>query len=275
MSLDIFKKNNKFLMMALDHRQSFNKIVNPVNPEKVTVQELVAAKRDILKALVDLASGVLVDVKTGLPAYQLVDKAQNKPLVLAIEKSGYVEKEGERLTELAYTVSQLKKLGAQAIKLLVYFNPLAVTSRLQLLTAQKVLADCRAQNLPLFLEIVTYHSERSIGKDYNLVVESIKRFLSESIRPDVFKIEFPGSKEASLQITHLLKTTPWILLTRGENYYLFKHQLQEAMTGGCQGFLAGRAIWQELGEHQPEKREQFLKEVVTTRFEEIVKIALT
>jgi tagatose-1,6-bisphosphate aldolase len=88
----------------------------------VTVQELVAAKVDILKTLVNMASGVLVDVKTGLPAYQLVDKAQNKPLVLAIEKSGYVEKEGERLTELAYTVSQLKKLGAQAIKLLIYFN---------------------------------------------------------------------------------------------------------------------------------------------------------
>jgi len=260
-------------MMAIDHRGSFRKVINPKSPEQVDKKEIVETKLKIINALAEYTSGVLVDVKTGLPAYELADSAKGKPLVLAIEKTGYIEKGDGRITELAYTVGQLKKLGAKAIKILIYFNPFSKTASAQLVTARKVLSNCRNHNIPLFLEIVTYHTEKTVKKGDNLVIESIKRFLAESIKPDVFKIEFPGSIIACQEITRMLKKTPWILLTRGENFYIFRHQLEIAVDYGCQGFLAGRALWQELGEYQSEKQKEFLEEIVKNRFKEISRIA--
>ena len=259
-------------MLALDHRGSFKKIINPQNPDEVSRQEIVEAKIKIIETLADQFSGILIDVKTGLPAYELVDAAQNKSMLLAIEKTGYVEKADGRITELAYSVSQLKKLGAKAIKILIYFNPFSKTAHKQLETARQVLRDCKTYDLPLFLEIVTYHTDKSIEKETNLVVESVKRFLGESIRADVFKIEFPGNINACQEITHMLKNIPWILLTRGENFHIFKHQLQISICYGCQGFLAGRAIWQEIGQYQGEERMNFLNTKVKERFREISNI---
>lgn len=274
MNLNFFKKNNKFLMLAVDHRGSFKKVVNSKDPESVSQKEIVEAKMMIIETLADQVSGILVDVKTGLPAYQLVESAHDKSMLLAIEKTGYLEKNNERLTQLEHSVNELKKLGAKAVKILIYFNPFSETSHKQLETARKVLYDCKANNFPLFLEIVTYHTDQSIEKRINLVIESVKRFLTESIRADVFKIEYPGSEKACREITHMLKKIPWILLTRGENFNIFKYQLQVAVQHGCQGFLAGRALWQELGQYQGEERKKFLTETVRERFKKISAIVL-
>ena len=259
-------------MLAIDHRGSFKKIINSQNPETVTDKEIVKTKSEIIGYLSDQISGVLLDVKWGLPAYKLT-ASKNKPTLLAIEKTGYQEKPDGRITELEYNVNYLKSLGAKGIKLLIYFNPYSSTATQQLQTTRSVYRDCQLIDLPLFLEIVTYHTSVTINKNNNLVVESVKRFLAESIHANVFKLEYPGNKNACRQINGLLKGAPWILLTRGENFEIFKQQLQSAVQHGCQGFLAGRALWQELGHFQGEERRRFLRDTVSNRFKEIAEIA--
>ena len=259
-------------MLAIDHRHSFKKILNPKNPQAVGDEQIVKTKEEIISSLSGLMSGLLLDVNWGLPAYK---KAKaNTPFLLAIERSGYQEKDGGRLTSLEYSVDQLKKLGASGIKLLIYFNPFSPTAAAQIKTAREVFLDCRVKKLPFFLEIVTYHTDRSIEKTTNLVTESIKRFLSESIRADVFKIEYPGNEKACEEVNNLLRARPWILLTRGENFEVFKHQLRSAVNHGCRGFLAGRALWKELGQLQADERKIFLETTVKERFREISEIAL-
>jgi tagatose-1,6-bisphosphate aldolase len=73
----------------------------------------------------------------------------------------------------------------------------------------------------------------------------------------------------------MLKNIPWILLTRGENFHIFKHQLEIATDYGCQGFLAGRALWQELGKYKDEEKIKFLTETVVERFKRISEIVLS
>jgi tagatose-1,6-bisphosphate aldolase len=46
------------------------------------------------------------------------------------------------------------------------------------------------------------------------------------------------------------------------------------VANGCQGFLAGRALWQEFGEYLQEKRHDFFQIVVKQRFAEIAKITI-
>jgi len=43
----------------------------------------------------------------------------------------------------------------------------------------------------------------------------------------------------------MLSQIPWILLSRGADYTLFKEQLLIASDNGCWGFLAGRSLWQD------------------------------
>jgi tagatose-1,6-bisphosphate aldolase len=271
MSVDCFLEKNFFLMLALDHRQSFIKILSKER-KIVSKEKVINTKKRILEVLYSYFSGVLLDVEYGLKAYQLIEKTPKKPYLLAIEKSGFFEEDGERFNKLQYSVLELKKMGASGVKLLLYFNPFLKSARYQLELAKKVLKDCRSLDLPLFLEIVTYQHEKTLEIKENFVVKAVERFLAESIYPSVFKLEYPGSREACQRLSAMLKEIPWILLTRGDSFAAFKHKLYFAVKNGAAGFLAGRALWQDVIDKNEEEKEKMLVEVLSKRFLEIKEI---
>lgn len=258
-------------MLALDHRGSFKKYVNKTNPELATDEEIVKVKKMIIEATRDDFSGVLIDPDWGLKAYEKPDK----PYLLCIEETGYSEDKGERITKLEYSVEELKNFGASGIKILLYFNPAAREAcDKQLATAKLVLNQCKENGLPLFLEIVTYGNEAVAKTRSEWVIGSVQRFLDEKIIPDVFKLEYPGGDDSCAKITDMLGLTPWILLTRGEPYEVFVDQLESATKNGAKGFLAGRAVWQEIANFDNDNdRSEFLNTVGKERFQEICAIA--
>ncbi len=255
MNLSKFTSKDKFLMLALDHRSSIKSLINPQNPETVPAAEIINLKEKIISSLDSQFSSLLLDVEYGLPAY----KNRQKPFLLAIEKSEVKEIDGEKITELEHSVEELKKLGASGIKLLLYFNPESELAKQQLKIAKQVEDDCEREDLPFFLEIVTQGGEPK----QKSVIASLKQFLEGEIYPEVFKLEYPGDAASCKQITGILGNAPWILLTAGEDFELFKNQLQIAVQNGCSGFLAGRALWKE-----------FKLEILQERFKEISQIAL-
>jgi len=271
-----FARNGKILMLALDHRGSFNKLINPNNPQLVSIEEVVETKRLIIEALYDQFSGVLVDSIGGLPALTKVGntKVQQKPFMLCIEKTGYEDELGARKTQLEYSVSELHSQGAEGIKLLLYYHPQAPTREHQLHIGKEVLDACQKAGLPLFLEIVTYPIPNNNTHKPELVLDSVNQFLEAGINADVFKLEYPGDPAACFQISKYLGKTPWILLTRGEDYPKFRDELKVAVKNGACGFLAGRALWQEFAKYPKEKRIDFFQTVVRQRFLEISGIAL-
>jgi tagatose-1,6-bisphosphate aldolase len=261
-----FLIDGKFLMLALDHRGSFKKLMNPDNPEAVTDQMAIDLKGEIINAVKNQMSGVLIDPDYGLPAY--VEKT--KPFLLPVEKTGYEEQGGERLTKLEYGVPKLMEWGAGGAKILVFFNPHLKTAEAQLETAKSVVDECKSRDYPLFLEIVTYEADHEVTMEERekLVIDSLKMFINRNIRPDVFKLEYPGSQVGCRTISAILQDQgiPWILLTRGDSFEHFKVQLQEAVSRGAVGFLAGRALWQEVCTMQGEEKQKFLKETLPGRF---------
>lgn len=278
MNLSQFQKNSKYLMLALDHRGSFKKLMNPQNPDSVEAYQAIDLKKQIINSVKDQMSGILIDTDFGLAAYD-----KSKPFLLPIEKSGYKDEGGERITEIVYSVEQLKNWGASGAKLLIYFNPYLDSYKLQLETAKKVIEECRQNDFPVFLEVVTYKqslpaSFPSAGeKDHELtlderpkyVLDSLQMFLNTGVIPDVFKLEYPGNKEACLKITELLNKIPWIILTRGVTFDEFVPQCKEAAESGCVGFLAGRALWQEVCTMGAQDKQEFLKETLPERFKTI------
>ncbi len=280
MDLNKFQTDGKYLMLALDHRGSFRKYINPSNPEAVTDQELVQTKAMIIEAVQDQFSGVLIDPDWGLPAFAKASagdaRSNGKPYLLPLEKSGYTDKAGDRVTELGYTAAGIKDMGASGAKLLLYFNPESKSCSQQILTAKAALKDSHKNELPFFLEIVTYGNEELKKSRAEWVLRSLEMLLKNKITPDVWKLEYPGDKVSCKKITKLVGKTPWILLTRGEKFAVFEKQLTEAVAGGAVGFLAGRALWQEISDYKTDsEKKEFLKTVVADRFRKISKICQT
>lgn len=229
-------------MLALDHRGSFKKLINPAAPDAVTDEEIINLKKAIIDSLQDQFSGLLIDEVWGLKAYQ----NKTKPFLLPLEKSGRQD-----VAELQYSVEQVKQMGASGAKLLLYFNPEAESSEKQIEIARKVMNECRQLDFPFFLEIV--------GST------QLKMFIDGGVKPDVWKLEYPGSQ--------LTGDTPWILLTGGQTFNAFKPQLEIASQNGCSGFLAGRALWQEVTTLQGAEKQKFLSETLPGRFKELVQVS--
>lgn len=275
MNLDKFTHNSKFLMLALDHRGSFKKLINPLNPDSVMDAQAISLKKEIIDSIKDQFSALLIDQDWGLPAYS--DRI--KPFLLPMEKSGYEQSGKDRITELKFSVEDLKKAGASGAKLLIYFNPWGKTAQIQLGVVKKVLQQCAQNNFPLFLEIRTYDGDREAdkmeeGEREKIVVTSLKLFVEHKILPDVFKLEYPGSAVSCQTITAILDPTktPWILLTMADTFNHFAKILEEATIRGCEGFLAGRALWQEVCALQGVDKEYFLTETLPERFKKLTEI---
>ncbi len=264
-------------MLALDHRGSIAKMLPAsISPDKKT-ETIVSIKKMLLASLASQYSGVLFDSEYGLAAYnELQSNADvvRKPYLLCIEKTGYTDTNHERLTNLEYTVDQLKEKGAKGVKLLLFFHPEAHTAQAQVELTKKVYADCQAAGLPFFLEILNYSLDELPYDASILVPKSVQIFLDAGITADVYKLEFPGTAEACQRVTSMLGSIPWILLTKGDTYEGFVKSLKIASANGAKGFLAGRSIWQDFANLPQDQWESFFQTTVAKRFEEICGISV-
>lgn len=269
MNLSKFQTDGKFLMLALDHRGSFKKLMNSENPDGVSDEEVIELKKEIIESLENQFSGLLIDETYGLEAYP----NHIKPFLLPVEKSGYTNQEGERITELEYRVTQLVVYGASGAKMLLYFNPDVESADKQIKTAKQVITECQQNSFPLFLEPVTYLvNGDSHTQDPDLVLRSVGMLVGNGVVPKVFKLEYPGNLETCYKITELLRGTPWILLTNPDSFEQFVEHLKDAIKAGARGFLAGRALWQEVCTLQGEEKQKFLQETLPKRFSILTQI---
>lgn len=113
-------------MCAIDHRGALKRALNGKNPDGVSHQDVVDFKLDLCQAVAPFASAVLLDPKYG--AAQAIAAGLlpgSKGLLVSMEKSGYSGDRAARITELLpdWDVRKAKRMGASAVKLLIYFRP--------------------------------------------------------------------------------------------------------------------------------------------------------
>ena len=88
---------------------------------------------------------------------------------------------------------------------------------------------------------------------------------------DMLKVEFPGyvetseGREAALDACKALDAgisgLPWVILSAGVGYDLFRVQVEIACTAGASGFLAGRSIWRDAAAtHDPTARQAAVRQ---------------
>lgn len=274
-----------FTILAFDQRGSYQKML----PATVGYSEAVSIKTEIVEALSPHTSAVLLDPDYGLlPAARMSSRSG---LLLSVEKSGYSGDSTYRRTEFdpAWTVGKIKRCGAEAVKLMVYYHPHAgtLTEELEAMIAQ-VRDTCHAHDLPLFLEPMSYSLDRDIRKESPQFAEARPAVVRDTAKrlgallPDVLKLEFPVDvafnrdraawREWCVAVSEAARV-PWVLLSAGVDFDTFAEQTRIACESGASGFLAGRAIWKEAVAMSPDDRAAFLARTAIRRVQELVEIA--
>lgn len=258
--------------LAIDQRGSLRKMIESVggiDDIQVAVEEFKVA---ISQELTPFASSILLDPEYGMPAIQV--KATDSGLLLAYEETGYDATAVGRLPDLLpdWSAKRLKEAGADAVKFLLYYDADEDSKINQWKQAytERIGSECLAEELPFFLEILTYDANMDDVKGIEFakvkahkVSEAMREFSKERYNVDVLKVEVPvnmnyveGFTEGEVLYTReeakaLFKTQdattelPYIYLSAGVSADLFQETLVFANEAGARfnGVLCGRATW--------------------------------
>jgi tagatose 1,6-diphosphate aldolase len=267
-------------------------MIDEEHPGEVNYDEMVERKLELCSALAKYASAVLLDPI--FSAAQCISHGalpSDTGLLVSLEATGYGGGKEYRLTRLldGWNVEKIKRMGASAVKILVYYRPdLTEPTSQQLNTVNMVASDCIKYDLPFLVEPKSY----PIGSEINnpvefaalkeqLVIKSAQDITALSI--DVLKAEFPANlryKQDKAELINLCRQldmssqVPWVILSAGVDFELFCQEVEIACQAGASGFLGGRAIWQEAMYIDDEReRVQYLSTVGTDRLKRLTEIA--
>jgi tagatose 1,6-diphosphate aldolase len=290
---EIATSDGIFIICAMDHRGSLKAMIEKEQPDdEVDYQELVEYKLELCEAIAPNSSAVLLDPNYG--AAQCISSGLipgHTGLLVSIEATGYESNQQGRITTLLknWSVAKIRRMGASAVKLLVYYRPdLTGVANAQLKTIRKVAEECLKYDIPLLVESVTYpvahedpNTPEFADKKSQLVTETARQITYLPI--DVLKSEFPANLKYETNKSKLLdhcrrvdeaSKVPWVILSAGVEYETFRKEVEIACRAGASGFLGGRAIWQEALHFDSKKdRRKFLLTVVTDRVKELAEIA--
>jgi tagatose 1,6-diphosphate aldolase len=281
-----------FTILAFDHRQSFVRMLSPGGAEAPSYEQIVTAKSAVVRALGPHASGVLLD-----PLYSaaqcIADRALpgQTGLLVAVEETGYTGDAAARANTLLtdWGVAKIKRMGADAVKLLLYYHPDAglLTERQENLAAG-VIAACRQADIALFLEAVSYSVDPSVDKSSRAFAAARPALIADiagrlgGLGPEVLKLEFPvdprhdsdpASWARACEAVSQASPCPWALLSAGADFPLFARQVEVACRSGASGYIAGRAVWKEGIAMPPKERDAWLRNVAARRLDTLAEIA--
>jgi len=276
----------RLAVLALDHRNNLRRMLDPDDPDAVTYGQLVAAKRAVIRALMGTASGVLLDPELGA-AHAVIDGSLpgGAGLIVAVEASGYTGPSTARDSSLltGWSVSQSKRMGADAVKLLLYYHPDAATAAHQERLLIEVAEECADVDMPLFLETLTYSADASFPKltgeaRREVVVRTARRLTA--LGGDILKCEFPYDPSVSerdrwLEACHEVdeaSSIPWVILSAGVDDATFEAQTEVACRAGASGVLVGRSVWGAGVVLPPAERDAWLATEGVARMRRLVDI---
>jgi tagatose 1,6-diphosphate aldolase len=291
----ISNANGTLTMVATDQNSSMINMIRDSLERKgekrePTYDEIVDAKITLAAALSPYCSGLLVDAYYGVwntvASFHL---PKETGILIRVEKSGGEKNKVKAplgALEPGWNVAKIKRIGADAVKLLAQFEPTEPDSaEHQFAFVQQIYEECRRHDILFLLEPTSFAfgDEKKDSKSYfdrkaRTVIDSA-RILSRYC--DIYKAEFPGTfgHENDQQLMKNLEelsrasVKPWVLLSAGVDYPAYKKQVEMAVHAGASGVLGGRAFWKEyfLQDGQP-ARETFARGECAKRVKEIDQI---
>jgi tagatose 1,6-diphosphate aldolase len=273
----IADENGIIAAAAMDQRGSLRKALSTARGSPATDADLSEFKTLVTEVLTPYASAILLDPEYGLEAMK--HRARHAGVLLAYEKTGYDKTVKGRFPDLLpqWSVRRLVEAGADAIKVLMYYDPddSADINTVKQAFIERIGAECRAYDVPFFLEVIAYSDE--IGDEKSLAFarakpDKVRKYMQEFSQPqygvDVLKVEVPVnmryvegtkanhdgqvaySREEAKQYFReaaAASRVPFIYLSAGVSNEVFLETLELAAEANTPfaGVLCGRATWQD------------------------------
>lgn len=277
----ISSKRGTITALALDHRQNLRK----ANPAFVDDAKLSSFKLDVTRAVAHRATAVLLDPEVSA-AQAIAERVvpNNVGLVVAVESTGYTGDATARHAQIipGWNVEKAKRMGASAIKLLVYYHPDSPTAKEIEEFTSNIAEECIKHDLVLMLEPLSYslddNKKLSSEEKRYVVVETARRLTP--LKVDVLKAEFPldaNHKDESIwedacKEISSASVTPWILLSAAVEYDVFLRQVTVACNAGASGIAVGRAVWKEAVTMSSDERMKFLRTTAKYRISRLTSL---
>jgi tagatose 1,6-diphosphate aldolase len=237
----------------------------------------------LARVLAPLSTAVLLDPLYGGPTLAAGAIPPTVGLIMCLEEYGYEGSAEGRLTAVikGWSVARIKRMGASAVKLLLFYHPRSSVAARQEAFLTEVAEECRRHDIPLLVEPICYPIEPGRKKESPefgrerpaIVIESARRLGGLGI--DLLKAEFPddprvetdeGRMRAHCRALTEAAPVPWVLLSAGESFDVFERLTRIACQEGASGFMVGRAIWQEaMTLPDPAARDRFLETTAVSR----------
>ncbi|MDN3017436.1 tagatose-bisphosphate aldolase [Paenibacillus sp. BSR1-1] len=260
--------------LAIDQRGSLKKMIAAGSSSSIGDEGIIRFKELVSEELTPYSTAILLDPEYGLPAAKV--RSKDAGLLVAYEKTGYDAKAAGRLPDLLpeWSVKRLKDAGADAVKFLLYYDvdEDQKINEYKHVYMERVGSECVAEDIPFFLEIVSYDAKNDDvkSKEYakvkpHKVIEAMKEFSKPKYHVDVLKVEVPvdmkfvegytegeivySKEEAASFFKEQSEATelPFIFLSAGVSAKLFQETLKFAKESGStfNGVLCGRATWKD------------------------------
>jgi tagatose 1,6-diphosphate aldolase len=280
-------RRGAFSVLALDHRNNLRQLLRPDAPDSVPSGELVTFKQQVIGALAPAASAVLLDPEFGV-AQCIASGALpgNVGLLVSAEATGYTGDPDARQSRVlpGWSIAKTRRMGASAAKLLVYYHPDSPTASGIESLVHQVAAECAVEDLPLFLEPLSYSLDPARKKldpaeRRRVVIETARKLTPLGV--DVLKAEFPldvdaepDEREWAAACAELSQASgaPWVLLSASAGYETYLRQVTIACNAGASGVAVGRAVWKESPGLAGEARIEFLRGPARQRLERITAV---
>ena len=278
MSLDGISDRGRFAVLAIDHRDSMRAVLAPGDPESIGAAAITDLKRELVDALAVEATGVMLEPEYSIPHLLDGTLPDGVGFTAALEAQGYAGDPESATAQIldGWSVEAAATCGASAAKLLVFYRPdRPGHAASQERVVSQILTECRRVGIPLVLEPLFYGLEDPRARR-DLVVETVERFVA--MDPHLLKLPFPvdplhqtapsvWAKECA-EITRRCHM-PWTLLSGGGSYESYRQQVDAAVSVGCAGFMAGRALWGESAVAPAAERSRIISDVVAPRLTEL------
>lgn len=271
-------ENGIIAAAAMDQRGSLQKAIAKARGPNgsADANALGEFKTSVTRVLTKHSSAILMDPEYGLEAIKA--RAEGTGVLLAYEKTGYDATVKGRLPDLLtdWSVRRLVEAGANAIKILLYYNPFdsEEVNTIKHAFVERVGAECMANDVPFFLEPLAY--DDTVGDEKSFEFAKVKpkyvtAYMEEFSKPqygvDILKVEVPvnmkfveGTSSYTGQTAYTREEAkelfqksaaaakkPFIYLSAGVTDEIFRETLELAAEAGTafSGVLCGRATWQD------------------------------